>query len=223
MNHSQGDSTPSVKHQASSIKHQALRVVVLGLLLLISSIASAQTPPPCPVAPPPIYLPYTTSLCQHVALSVDCGVTICWCERNVGTYPDMTITSVTPDAGPGCDNLSWKDLLLLARTKLLQFKMATLQPGDCDSLDGQDTLSMSLGLCYNLSVNSNVPPAYTIANCSEAGWCQTIYTVCVNLGSKYISAVKHTFTPGNCTSPPPVAGEWTLGNCYQVFGSCPND
>ena len=183
-----------------------------------SVTAFAQTPPPCPPAPPPMSKFYTESYCQDFFLSTGCKVNICWCQRTIGDYPDIAITSITTTPGPACDNMSWHDIVIESNTKLLQQLMGLTSPGNCDSTGGKDTISVSMGVCYFASTTYD---AYKLSMCNNGGWCQTIYTVCMNQGAKWIAAVNHNYITGDCSTPAPADGHWTMGQCYLLFSACP--
>jgi hypothetical protein len=205
-----------IRHSSFVIRHSSF-LICLGLILLIHSTSYGQTPPPCPIAPPPISIPYALSYCYHFTLPSGCGVEVCWCERTIGTYPDLAITSITPDPGPLCDNMNWKDIITQSNTALLQYRIGGSNHPPCDGPAG-DTISTSLGLCSYFSVTYD---AYKMSMCINGGWCQTIYTVCTNLGSKWISKVSQVYIPGDCNVPYPADGHPTLGQCYQTFTGCP--
>jgi hypothetical protein len=195
------------------------------MMLFNFDAALGQTPPPCPTAPPPITIPYSSSYCVHLPIGYSgCSGWICYCERTIGIYHDIAMTSVTPDPSTACDAMSWRDIILNAEQSLMQSVSHGEHIGPCDGTV-HDTLSMNMGSCWNLLTYDPLhpPPSFTIQLClGNTGWCQIYYSLCSDLGAIEVTEVGSSYIPGDCgISPPGSNGLYQSGTCYQMFFGCP--
>jgi hypothetical protein len=206
------------------ITHLSRKLLIPFLFLIflqcLNGSAMAQTPPPCPTTPPPVGMPFTHSDCVHLFLPGGCGVEICWCSRHIGLYDDIMITSITPDISTDCDNTAWRDIITLSNVALLQHLTGTSNPPPCTGYS-RDTISSYMGTCWDLT-SFGIPATHVLHLCDNGGWCHTIYTYCVDLGSLEIYPVSTSCTAGDCTDAAPGDNQpWSSGHCYQVFSQCP--